>query len=105
MRLLGKIHGYYPTDPFQASLVDMIIDTFEEVYIGMLRATSSKKIKKLFNETIPRVMKILEGFFNSGWLVQDKLSIADFYIGGFYTNYIWLEHNSGYKKQKAQFLT
>ena len=98
MRLLGKFHGYYPTDPYEASLVDMIIDTFEEVYAGMLRADNSKKIKKLFTETIPRVMKILEGFFNNGWLVQDKLSIADFYVGGFYTNYIWLEHNSGYKK-------
>ena len=98
MRLLGKLHGYYPIDPYEASLVDMIIDTFEEVYVGILRANSSKIIKKLFSETLPRVMKLLEGFFNDGWLVQDKLSIADFYVGGFYTNYIWLEHNSSFKK-------
>ena len=59
--------------------------------------------KKIFEETLPKMMKSLEAFLGDGWLVGNKLSIADFYIGGYYTNIITHEPNACPKEVKDKF--
>ena len=93
LRFLGKAHGYYPKDPLQGAQVDMLIDTFEDLYQASWKPFFAKEgkdemYKKIFEETLPKMMNELEPFLGDGWLVGNKLSIADFYVGSYYTNVI-----------------
>ena len=63
---------------------------FEDVWNGIWKNFHEKDDNtKFYEETLPKAMKELEPYLaGDGWLVGNKLSIADFYIGGFWTNII-----------------
>jgi glutathione S-transferase len=69
---------------------------------------TAEQIKTLFEETIPKYMKEIDSFLGDGWLVGDKMTIADFWIGTFYTNIInhdQLEEKLKCKDERAKFKT
>ena len=93
LRYLGKLYGYYPEDPVAAAKVDMLIDSYSDIFNGIAGAMfasgddKSAKIKEVFEKTLPGFMKIVDPFLKeTGFLVGNKLTIADFYIGGLYVS-------------------
>lgn len=88
LRALGINLGYYPEDPYQAYLVDSAIDSVNDILSAFYKAAfnpSEEAKAGLFTEfygnTLPRYFsafeKRLEGN-TSGFLVGDKITIADF---------------------------
>ena len=53
------------------------------------RKNLQNEIDKFFNETAPAFFEKLDPYLNNGksFLFDDKLTLADFYIGGIYTNF------------------
>ena len=94
LRMLGKMHGYYPGDPVLAAQADALIDTYSE-FFGKFTAPFSLKgdeqqqaMKEILETHLPKLMALLEPNLDGTWLVGDKISTADFHIGGIYTNYM-----------------
>jgi glutathione S-transferase len=102
LRFLGKQHGYYPEDPLEAHKCDYLLDCYNDKFIGIaLNSALPEKAIKFEsplpfdlplpkpNQAIPQWIEFLEPYLNDGeFLCGDKLTIADFVIGGFYTNTI-----------------
>ena len=94
-RFVAKKFGYYPTDDVQALEVDMIIDSTycdKDVFMKIMGPNFAKeeekeaKIKAAFEEGLPALLKVIDPYLGDGWLVGDKLSLADFFIGATYVN-------------------
>lgn len=103
MRYLGKIHGYYPEDPYQAYLVDSLIDSIGDIQNAFYKAAfnpSEEHKVTLFTEfygnTLPRYFsafeKRLEGN-ESGFIVGDKPTIADIAFAALAYSSFLNEHN------------
>lgn len=61
------------------------MDIFGSLY-GPIFAGSDPKVT--LEDKVPKFLDRIEPLLsNGGWLVGDKISIADFWIGGLYTNY------------------
>ena len=94
LRMLGKMHGYYPGDPVMAAQVDGLLDTYTDFFPKFTtpftkQGDEQKQLMKENVEThLPKLMALLEPYLDGTWLVGDKITIADFYIGGIYTNYM-----------------
>jgi glutathione S-transferase len=82
-------NGTYPTDPYQAYLVDSIIDAVSDIYNGYFSASfaPSEELKKsmmanFLATTLPKFLaafeKRLEGNSSPDKIVGDKHTIADF---------------------------
>ena len=98
-RYLGQVKGYYPKDSMQAYKVDSLIDRYMDVitvYKPHFMKDGPEKdalIKKGFEETIPKWLAEMEIVASEGkFLVGDSLTIADFFIGSFYTDFVLNEH-------------
>ena len=100
LRFLGKEHGYYPEDPVEAHKVDYLIDSFYDKFVGL--AVNSVlpspllefEFSLVFNDAIPDFLDFLEPYLKEGkFICGDKLTTADFVIGGFYTNMITNERD------------
>jgi len=100
MRYLGSVHGYYPDDPRVAYEIDYLIEGQDAlltvIYKPMFAKTNEEKeeqIKKIFDEALPKLLNVVEPLCekanaNGDWLCTPNLSIADFWIGNIYTNFI-----------------
>jgi len=93
-RYLGRKYGYYPDDPMKSfecdMLIDMYMDVIGKVYKPLFEADETKHDPMIL-EIVEAMKKFLDGaapHFEGNFLVGDKLSIADFWIGGLYTNYL-----------------
>ena len=89
LRLLGRRHGYYPTDVHQAYLVDSLLDSYKDLgsAFGKAMWTSDPEEKKkqfevLFSTTLPNWCGVIEKrlLANSSQkhIVGDSQTIADF---------------------------
>jgi len=95
-RYLGSVHGYYPEDARLAYEVDYLLEgqdaLLSVIYKPMFAKTNEEKeemIKKIFDEALPKFLNVVEPLCAKGqWIVGEKLTIADFWIGGIYTNFI-----------------
>ena len=68
-------------------------------------ADKEAKIKKLFEETLPKYLDEIEKVCGeSKFLVGDTLTIADFFVAGLYTNYLHNEHITFAKDEFAAIL-
>ena len=111
LRFLGQMHGYYPQNPLDSCKVDGLIDHFEDAWSAIWKAyhvkdeTRDEVFRKFYEETLPKAMKEVEPIIGDGWLVGSKLSTADFYIGGFYTNVITHAPYSEHKAMKDKFVS
>ena len=99
-RYLGAKHGYYPSaDALTAFHIDQLIDRYQDVGTTIYKPQFMKEqadkdaaIKTLAEETIPKFLDEINEKCKDGWLVGDKISLADFFVGGLYTNYLANEH-------------
>ena len=96
-------HGYYPTDPLEAYKADSLCDGYEDVISKIYKpnfmqpgADRDALINDIFENILPKYLKIVEETCSKGqkFLVGDKLTTADFWIGGLYTNFINNSHVS-----------
>ena len=99
-RFVAKKLGYYPTDDVLACKADQIIDdTYgeEKVFMTIMKPCflgdkpeeKEAAVKKAFDEALPLLMKLLEPWLkDDGFLLGDKPTLPDFFIGGFYLNII-----------------
>eukprot|EP00349_Pseudokeronopsis_sp_Brazil_P000221 CAMPEP_0202959298 /NCGR_PEP_ID=MMETSP1396-20130829/3520_1 /ASSEMBLY_ACC=CAM_ASM_000872 /TAXON_ID= /ORGANISM="Pseudokeronopsis sp., Strain Brazil" /LENGTH=144 /DNA_ID=CAMNT_0049677793 /DNA_START=193 /DNA_END=627 /DNA_ORIENTATION=- len=92
MRFMGKKHGYYPEDDCVAWRVDSIIDALDDaneclikVYFAPSEEEKKEAARVATTEVIPRFLskinKILLENGNSDFLVGNKTTIADFFLG------------------------
>ena len=87
--------GYYPSDPMQAYESDMLCDAFADVqakvylpHFASDPADKKEKVDVIFNTLVPNFLKVIEPICAKGqFLVSDRLTPADFWIGGLSTNY------------------
>ena len=94
-RYLGAKHGYYPQDPELAYQCDYLVDRYQDIGTTIYKpqfmkdeAEKAEAVKKQVEELLPRFLDEIGDRLESGWLVGDKITIADFFIGGLYTNYL-----------------
>lgn len=75
--------------------VDSLLDYFEDFLPKMYKATIAKEHERnshypdLFNTSLPKFLKVVEGELakhSNNWVCGDKLTVADFWIGGLYVN-------------------
>ena len=95
-RYLGKLFGYYPQDAVAAAKCDYIVDTYNETIPKFQPfcnakddATRQKAAKQLFGTDLPTFMENIAQYIpTKGFIFGEKLSVADFWIGSFYTNFL-----------------
>lgn len=103
MRSLGKIHGYYPEDPYQAYEVDSLIDAITDIQNAFYKAAfnpSEEHKVTLFTEfygnTLPKFFAAFEKRLeenSTGFIVGDKPTIADFAFAALAYSSFLNEHN------------
>ena len=93
LRFVGMKFGYMPTDAMEAFHVNYLVDRFQDIgglyYKPVFAAEDAKEAlyTQIFDDALPKFLAEIDHYCAKGsWLVGDKLSIADFTIGGFYAN-------------------
>ena len=93
-RLVARKNGYYPLEPATAFEADWLVETYYDVFMQLAKVhLSSDETKKLeqadlcFNELLPAFLKKIQPYCQRGaFLLGDRLTVADFWIGSLYTN-------------------
>ena len=94
--MLGRKYGYYPKDPMQAFECDELIALYQgilgPVYTPHFQKKADRKeamVNEVFDRVVPKFLQEIDPKCggDTKFLLGDKLTIADFWIGGFYTNY------------------
>ena len=109
LRFLGKRHGYYPTDDFEAQRVDELLDRYmdvmSKVYMPHFAEDKEALYPNIFEKLIPSFLKEIDAACAKGeFICGPKITIADFAVGGLYTNYCANEHITFAKDKFAQIL-
>lgn len=93
--MLGQKYGYYPKDIMKAykcdSMIDAYLDIVGKIYKPFFLPEDKREAEypNIFGKLIPRFLdQIEEQAGKAEFLCGDDLTIADFWIGGLYTNYI-----------------
>jgi len=92
MRYLGKCYGYYPKDSLMAAKVDFMVENFIGISAKMKEPKGTPEEfaameEELFGKIVPELLQMVTPFcLDKGFLMGDKLTIADFWVGAFYTN-------------------
>ena len=109
-RYLGMKFGYYPEDSIKAFECDMLLDMYADV-VGKVYKPHFQKDEAKRDTMMPEIVEAVKKFldraaphFDGHYLVGDKLSIADFWIGGLYTNYLANPEITFGKEQFAEIL-
>lgn len=85
-RYAAKITGLYPQDPLECLRVDMVSESLVDVKTAISdityrtpdEASKAEKINKLVRESLPKTLKLLEGFVQKGpFLLGEKMTYAD----------------------------
>ena len=94
-RYIGSLHGYYPTDPRLALEVDYLLEGYESLLSVIYKPffakpeDQSELLTKIFDQALPKFLGVVEPLCAKGnWVVGSDLTVADFWIGGLYTNFI-----------------
>ena len=107
LRYLGMMYGYYPEDPDLAWECDALMDGYNDI-IGKLYPPFFKKTEEekeamypeIFDKILPKFLDIIEPICErNDFLCGDDLTIADFWIGGLFTNFM-ANDNVGFAKDK-----
>ena len=113
LRMLGKKHGYYPTDPMQVfkceELIDLYLDVVGVIYKPYFEKDESEKqtmCDNVFDNVLPKFLNHVEPLLSKGgaYLLGDNLTTADFWIGGLYTNFI-ANPDIGFAEERWQAVT
>ncbi|KAG7387317.1 hypothetical protein PHYPSEUDO_014496 [Phytophthora pseudosyringae] len=85
-RYAAKLAGLYPQSPLECLRVDMASESLIDVktliaeitYRTPDEAAKAEKTKKLLEESVPKTLKLLEGFVQNGaFFLGDKMTYAD----------------------------
>ncbi|ETI49549.1 hypothetical protein F443_06641, partial [Phytophthora nicotianae P1569] len=88
-RYAAKLTGLYPQDPLECLRVDMVSESLIDVktliseitYRTPDEAAKTEKSKKLLEESVPKTLKLLEGFIQKGpFFLNDKMTYADLQV-------------------------
>ena len=89
LRYLGAKFGYYPEDALEAQKADEIVETTMDLFAKVAplhfgpEENKEAGIKAFFETVLPKYLDFLDkSCAKGGFLVSDKLSIADFLVGG-----------------------
>lgn len=93
LRFLGSKHGYYPSDPYKAYLVDSFLDGLNDLIIkfgGAFNEKDPERQKELFTtcltQGVPTFLAVVEKRLTDNSskksLVGESVSIADFALAG-----------------------
>ena len=92
-------YGYIPEDAQAAYRSNEVIEAAEEcikvIYLPHFKEGEDKEkmIESNFSTALPNYLKTLESYVSKGeFIAHDKLSAADFVIGGLYCNYFNNKH-------------
>ena len=97
-RLLAKQYGYMPSDLDVLLDHDWLCDQYHSDIFPLLMKpilpnvvdkARINALKEIFREKLPTFLNRLAPYVKSdkGFLFGEKLTLADFYIGGLYANY------------------
>merc|ERR1719465_41551 len=99
-RYIGSVHGYYPEAPRTAFEIDFLVECQDSllsvIYKPMFAKTNEEKeeqLKNIFEKSLPKFLDLMEPYCEKAnasgkWLCTDNLSVADFWVGNIYTNFI-----------------
>ena len=112
VRFLGQQHGYYPSDAKLAYDCDSLVDLYQDLLPKLCAPCYTKDeaakpalVAEIFEKLLPNFLKQVEPICARGeFLVGDSLTIADFWIGGLYTNFCTNEAVGCAKEQWATAL-
>mmetsp|Transcript_23863 Transcript_23863/g.18215 ORF Transcript_23863/g.18215 Transcript_23863/m.18215 type:complete len:210 (-) Transcript_23863:77-706(-) len=107
LRFMGKKHGYYPEDPMAAWRVDSIMDALDDAHQSLVKVFFSQNEEekkeagiKATTEVLPKFLskldKILAANVTQDYLVGDKITIADFFVGSWVYSMIRNPNNPGH---------
>ena len=92
-RYIAKKFGYYPDDAETAYHIDNCIDIVKDYDMEIVKPiwappeTKEQLENDVFEKHMPKFLAALDKYIrDDGFLVGDKLTLADFVIGGFYCN-------------------
>ena len=94
-RYVGNFHGFYPKDdPLAAFHVDDMVDAYGDVIGKVYTPFFAPEDKReamypdIFEKHLPKFLNYVDANCAKGqFICGDKLTIADFCIGGMYTNF------------------
>ena len=102
MRLFGMRYGYYPLDLEEQYQVDFIADSFYPLInaCGAIFYADKDRVSALTEEffmvKLPAFIKLIQADLDKGgWLVGNKLTIADFWAGKLYVDLAINKHAFG----------
>lgn len=94
-RMLAMQLGYYPEDPLQAQQTDELMEAYNDLFSKIVpihftkdEKAKQEKLDELFEFMNNFIKTILEPILSKNkFLLGDKVTLADFWLGGIYTNY------------------
>ena len=107
LRYVGNVHGFYPKDDALTCFhIDDMCDAYNDcvgkIYTPFFAPEDKRDAMypEIFEKVLPKFLKYVDAACAKGqFIVGDKLTIADFCVGGIYTNYIG-NPNVGFAKEK-----
>ena len=112
-RMIGAEHGYYPADPIAAYNCDFLIDLLHDFfssknYEGPVFAKTDAERQALcapWMKAWSKYLGFMDEFVSSGkkFLVGDSITIADFWVGKFYTD-MFANDLYPFKKERAMLM-
>ena len=92
-RMLAMRHGYYPEDPKEAQLTDELMESYHDIFMKICWVHNSEgqekatKMDEMFGAVHIYLTDIIEPLCaKSKFLVGEKVTLADFWVSGLYTN-------------------
>ena len=112
LRYIGKKHGLFPTDPMEANCANEAMDSYNDVIGKIYKPHMTKdpvekraQIKEIFEVIMPNFLTAYDAQFAKGQFISGStINIADFCVGGLYTNFVANEAITFGKKQFAALL-
>ena len=98
MRYVGSMHGYQPSDALIAAKSDSIADAYNDFYVCIFEPVFGPPELKQANidmvfEKLNQFLEYMEPFAEKAkgkWITgSSKLTVADFWIGSLFVNYIF----------------
>ena len=103
VRALGQKHGYYSSNPKEAWTIDSTMDYVSdnvEIFVKPAFADGEAKLALLFElltKQLPQFLsKIEKRVSGKKWIIGDRITIADFMLGGLLTSTVANEGNPNY---------
>jgi glutathione S-transferase len=103
--MIAKNLGFYPEDPLLAHRCDFTVAAFSDAINKLWdpkTAEDPAAIKKVIAEEFPKFLdKIEAGLGKMKWMAGDKLSVADFWVGAWWVDWVCNEKGAMFAEWPA----